>query len=373
MEALSLLVKPSSGTCNMRCSYCFYADVTETREHKNRGMMSKETLEALIEKTLAETTKWVSFSWQGGEPLLMGLDFFKRAVELQHVHNRHGATIVNTIQTNGLLIDGGWASFFAENSFLVGLSLDATKELHDYARVDAAGAKTHERVLAAAETLTECGAEFNILTVLTGQVALEPERAYRFYKRHGFRFIQFIPCLDGLNEKHGSNQFSLSARVYGDFLCTVFDLWYKDFIEGDYYSIRAFDNWVRMLMGEAPDNCGMLGQCQPYPTVEADGSVYPCDFYVLDDYRLGDVLEGPSFEEMLTSSIAARFMAPSQLLDPTCASCGYHNICRGGCRRDREPLQEGRLSLNYYCEAYKRFFDHALPRMQDIAAKMPRR
>lgn len=334
-------------------------------------MMSLATLEEIVKRAFAEATDFISFGFQGGEPMLAGLDFYRAFVEFEKQYNLKGIPAVNTIQTNGTLVDARWAEFFAQNQFLVGLSIDGGKDVHNKLRPDAQGGDTHNRCLKAAAMLTKAGVEFNILTVITKDLALHPDTSYQFYKKNGFRYLQLIPCLDGLGEPHGANPYSLDALLYGQFLCRFFDLWYADFISGDYYSVRMFDNYVRMIMGEQPENCGMLGHCNPYPVIEADGSVYPCDFYVVDEYLLGNIQQD-SFEHMLSSDTAMRFAQPSIQVNEACRGCQYGFLCRGGCRRDREPMAGDALSLNNYCEGYKLFFGHALPRMADIARKMTR-
>ena len=326
-------------------------------------------METLVRKALAEATQMVSFGFQGGEPTLAGLDFFRALVDFEKRYNIHKVQITHAIQTNGLAIDEEWAGFLAENKFLTGLSIDAAKANHDELRPDAAGKGTHSRCLKAARLLRGHGAEFNILSVVTRPLAAHPDTAYNFYKAQGFRHIQFIPCLDGLEEEHGAHPYSLDARTYGKFLCRIFDMWYADFIKGDYISIRAFDNYVHMLAGHPPENCAMSGVCSAYALVEADGSMYPCDFYAVDRYRLGNV-NTHGFAEMLEGEAAEEFIAPSRAPHPDCTGCEYFFICRGGCRRDREPLTGGVLALNHYCAAYKAFFPHALPRMQMIARQL---
>lgn len=371
MQALSLLIKPVSGSCNLRCQYCFYADVAAARDVPDRGRMSLDTLEKVVRQALDEAESFVSFGFQGGEPMLAGLPFYQALIEFEKKYNPGHVEIANSIQTNGSLIDDKWAEFFAENGFLVGLSIDGGKSVHDMARRDAADNGTHSRCLKAARTLERAGADFNILSVVTKQFAAHPDAAWRFYKDNDFRYVQLIPCLDGLEEEHGTNPYSLDAESYGKFLCRFFDLWYDDFIKGEYISVRAFDNWVRMLMGQQPENCGMLGHCQSYPVIEADGSVYPCDFYVLDAYKLGDV-STHSFGDMLDGEAAKGFEAGGAVLRDECLGCEYYAICRAGCRRNREPIQDGAPSLNVFCDAYKKFFAHALPRMTGIAQRMPR-
>lgn len=355
----------------MRCSYCFYNDVIQSRSIPSRGIMSIDTLSIILKKSLKEATQFVSFVFQGGEPMLAGLNFFKEFIALQKKFNINSIQVFNSIQTNGILIDEEWARFLADNHFLVGLSIDGCKDVHNALRLDANGKGTHKKCMRAATILEEAGAEFNILSVLTKNFALYPDKAYEFYKKNNMHYIQLIPCLDRLNEIHGSNPYSLNSKLFGSFLCRFFDLWYADFINGDYYSVRMFDNYIRMLMGEEPESCGMIGYCQSYPVIEADGDVYPCDFYVLDNWKMGNI-HTDSFADMLNNKVSKNFIKSSYAVCEKCSGCSYFPICRNGCRRDREQVSQSSLGLNYYCDGYKKFFDYALPRMQDIARKMPR-
>ena len=371
MKTLSLLIKPASGSCNMRCRYCFYADVTDIRETKSYGIMHQNVLEALVRNALNVATEKCVFAFQGGEPTLAGLNFFKSLIELEQRYNVRDVQIVHSIQTNGLCIDDEWAAFLRDHKFLTGLSIDGTKAVHDDLRIDAAGKGTHNRCLAAARILKRAAVEFNILTVLTKQLAAHPDKVWKFFKQQDFRHIQFIPCLDGLEDDIGSNSYSLTPHAYGNFLCRIFDLWYQDFVMGNYYSVRIFDNYISMLGGYPPENCGMSGNCVAYALIEADGSVYPCDFYALDEYRLGSVLTDP-IDVMLQGAAAQQFIQPSKYISPECNSCEYFPLCRGGCRRDREPLANGMPRLNRFCSAYKMFFSHAMPRMMKIARSIQR-
>ena len=302
--------------------------------------------------------------------MLAGIGFYHAFVALVAQYNTHGIEVAYSIQTNGTFIDKAWAEFFVQQHFLVGLSIDGTQENHDSFRVDKAGKGTYTTCMQTANLLTEAGADFNVLSVVTKSFAEHPDEAWQFYKQNKFHFIQLIPCMDALEDVHGANEYSLDAESYGRFLCRFFDLWYEDFIKGEYISVRAFDNWVRMLMGQPPENCGMTGCCSAYPVIEADGSVYPCDFYVLDDCKLGTVQEN-TFAEMLTGENAVRFMTPSHQVHKDCAGCQYGFLCRGGCRCDRGVMPDGTLAVNRYCEGYKMFFAHAMSRMMDIAKKMP--
>lgn len=368
MPSLSLLIKPSSGGCNMRCRYCFYHDEQLNRETFSYGFMSEETLEILIKKALEYATVHCSFGFQGGEPTLRGLDFFRRAVELQRKYNVHHMEIANAIQTNGLLIDEEWARFLHDEHFLVGLSLDGTKDVHDQNRLDPEDKGTFNRVLQAAQRLTAHKVEFNLLTVVTNRTADSITKIYNFYRRSNLLYQQYIPCLDPLEEARGSSPYSLTPEKYAKFLKTLFDLWYRDVTEGRFIYIRYFENLVGMLMGRPPESCGLGGQCTIQHVVEADGSVYPCDFYCLDPWRLGNIRE-QSFPELAQSETARRFLTEGRGGREACKSCEFGPVCRGGCRRDREPLAAGG---NYFCPAYKEFFAYALPRLRDMARTLLR-
>ena len=371
MKALSLLIKPASGACDLRCRYCFYADVAHARAVHHHGMMTEETLEIIVQKALSEATEAVTFGFQGGEPTLVGLEFFEKLVLFQRRYNLNGVRVANALQTNGLHIDEAFAAFLAREGFLVGISIDGPGEVHDLLRIDAASEGSFARAMKAAALLTRYKAEFNILSVVTRAMARHPDAVYGFYKKRGFRYVQFIACLDGLDEAPGGHPHSLSAGDYGAFLMRVFDLWYEDWRNGHYVSIRAFDNYVGMLLGHPPENCAMNGVCGSYPLIEADGSVYPCDFYALDAHRIGDVRRD-SFAEMLGSDASQAFMAPSRVPDAACAACPHMALCRGGCRRERET-GDGRLGLNRFCEAYKAFFAHAEAGLRAVAHDIARR
>ncbi len=368
MPSLSLLIKPSSGSCNIRCQYCFYHDEQLIRETFSYGFMSEETLEVLIKKALECATAYCSFGFQGGEPTLRGLDFFRKVVAVQKRYNIHHTKVANAIQTNGLLIDDEWARFLHDNHFLVGLSLDGTKDVHDRHRVDADGNGTFNRVLRAAQKLTAYQVDFNLLTVVTNRTADAITKIYNFYRRSNLLYQQYIPCLDPLGEERGTSSYSLTPEKYGKFLKTLFDLWYRDVTAGRFIYIRYFENLLGILLGRRPESCGMDGRCMLQNVVEADGSVYPCDFYCLDQWRLGNI-HTDSFEEMAKSEAARKFLAEGMSHRDSCRECPYAFLCRGGCRRDREPLGSGD---NYFCRAYKEFFAYALPRLQEIARQLRR-
>ena len=233
MPPLSLLIKPASGGCNVRCRYCFYRDEQQNRETFSYGFMSEETLEILIRKAMEYARGYCSFGFQGGEPTLRGLDFFRKAVELQEKYNTRHVKIANSIQTNGLLLDGEWAQFLHDHHFLVGLSLDGPADLHNLNRRDGQGKGTFNRVLRAAKLFDKHGVEYNVLCVLTGKNARSIGQIYSFYKKQGFRWLQFIPCLEPLGEEPGGERYHLSCGEYGESLIRLFDLWLRDLERGN--------------------------------------------------------------------------------------------------------------------------------------------
>ena len=249
MPPINLLIKPASGSCNMRCRYCFYMDETSKREEENYGMMSLDTLETIIQKALAETESVLDIGFQGGEPTLRGLDFYRKLIEIEKKHNTRGIRISHAIQTNGYLIDDEWAEFFAENNFLVGLSMDGHKDIHDTNRLDAAGKGTHSRVLRAAQILKRHKAEFNILVVVTRELARSIGKAYGYFGKQGFNYQQYIACLDPLYEQEGQQTYSLTPELYGQFLCDLFDLWYRDLEKGSTSIVNSHISKIASITG----------------------------------------------------------------------------------------------------------------------------
>ena len=361
MKDLSILIKPASGRCNLRCRYCFYEDVTEHREQADLGMMSGQTLELLVRQAMELAEGRVSFAFQGGEPMLRGLEFYRAFMELERKYGRPGLRAEHSIQTNGVLMDEAWADFFRDNGFLVGLSLDGTRELHDANRVDARGKGTWNTVARALDILRARGTEHNILCVVTGPLARRGQAVYQNLKKLGCRYLQFIPCLDPLGQR-GGQPFSLTPERYGVFLRTVFDLWYRDWERGDYVSVRLFDDYVHRLAGQPTGTCATTGSCGRYLVVEGDGSVYPCDFFVLDEWRLGRLGE-QTLAELADSPLAGRFRTCGRGSPAACAGCSWLPLCGGGCQRDWVGLER-----NYHCAALRGFFEYAYPRLSRMAA-----
>ena len=365
MRNINFLIKPASGHCNMRCRYCFYEDETSLREEGNSGIRTLDTADTLIGEAYAalDPGGMVTFAFQGGEPTLAGLDYFRHFVSKVREVNQKKVTVHYAIQTNGLALNSDWAKFFRENNFLVGVSLDGDKAIHDFLRPDAGGNDTWSRVSKNLSLLQREKVEVNLLCVVSRQCAKHPRKVYRSLQKLG-RYLQFIPCLDPLEAERGSMPYSLTPELYGDFLCTVFDEWYRDFAAGQYTSVRLFDDYVHLAMGLPAGTCSTSGTCGAYLVVEGDGTLYPCDFYCLDQWKLGKLGE-LSLTDVMEGETARKFLAEGLDHPAECAACPYIRLCNGGCKRDWVRDEVG--SHNYFCSAFRKFFDYAAPRIAQIA------
>lgn len=366
MKRITVMLKPASSACNMRCRYCFYADVSSLRDCRSYGLMTDAVLEQVLDAIFSFLAPGdrLDLAFQGGEPTLAGLDFFRRLVELVKVRAR-GIRVSYAFQTNGLLLDEAWCRFLKENGFLVGLSMDGYAKNHNACRPDAHGEGTFSRVLETKQRMDRMGVEYNILTVLTAELARHPQQVWRFLEEQKIQYIQFIPCLGPLEE--ASSPWALTPRRYAEFYSALFDRWYEAFRKGNYISIKLFDDLTRLLAFGECNACGLLGFCQPQLIVEADGSVYPCDFYVLDDYRMGDLTKEPL--AAIFPEKAKPFLERQTEAMPLCQSCPYRRMCGGGCQRMRREV----------CYApgedlcgHKMLLDRIFPRLQAIAASIRR-
>jgi len=368
MPPVNILVKPASGLCNMRCSYCFYADEMSKREQSSYGIMTLDTLEQVIRRTLLFAERECTIAYQGGEPTLAGLEFFEQSIRFQEKYNVNHVQIHNAIQTNGYCLDELWCDFFARHHFLVGLSIDGLKATHDVYRKDAAGHDTYLRVLESAKLLEKYHVEYNILTVVNGRTAPKIRKIYESYAKLGFGYQQYIACLDPFGETQGQHEYSLTPQAYGQFLIDLFELWELDLRKGKQPYIRQFENWIGILMGAAPEACDQRGVCGIQNVVEADGSVYPCDFYVMDEYRIGNLHED-TMEQIYQNRDRSGFQKNSQNHSEKCRQCKYLAVCRGGCRRHRI----GEEHLNIFCDSYRMFFDRHYHTLVQIAEAFRRR
>lgn len=366
MKNLNFLIKPASSLCNMRCRYCFYEDVSAHRAVKSYGFMSRETAEALIRSAFrgAGFGGTVTFAFQGGEPTMAGLPFYEAFAALEKKHSAPGVAVRHAIQTNGQVIDPAWARFFKEHHFLVGLSMDGTRDLHDLYRIDGRQRGTWKTTASALSLLQAHSVEVNLLCVVTKQTARRALKVYHSLKKLGVRYLQFIPCLDPIGGARGAEPYSLDPISYGHFLCSLFDAWYADWKAGQYVSIRLFDDYIHSMTGHPVGSCAASGRCGGCLVVESDGGLYPCDFYVLDRWRLGSILDESPLDAF-SGELAQKFVSEGAIRPADCGSCPWSAICRGGCKRDWRTV-DGRC-VNYYCPSFQQLFSYAFPRLQEIA------
>lgn len=370
MPPVNLLIKPASSLCNMRCRYCFYCDVAENRNTASYGIMSPETTDAMLENVFRYADGSVSVSFQGGEPTLAGIDYFRHFHKAAEKYNTRKIPVQYAMQTNGYHMPEELAVLLSEHKYLLGVSLDGTGKLHDELRPDSTGAGTFRKVNETLHILEKYDIDYNILCVVTEQAAKNGADIYKYFRSRNFRYIQFIPYVADFGRETESHSYTLTNRQYARFLNTTFRLYYEDFCKGNYISVRQFDNFVRLAAGLTPECCGMSGRCFANLVVEADGSVYPCDFYVLDKWKMGNITTDP-ISELLKTNTAAEFVKVSEPVDEKCRTCPCLPICRGGCRRHRES-PDGMIELNRYCEAYMQFFTDNMPKIYDMAKRIRR-
>jgi len=377
-QPFTLLIKPSGSDCNVDCAYCFYK-CRSAQVGTGRQRMSGAVLERLVKDYMGLRFQLSGFAWQGGEPTLMGLDFYKRAVELQKKYGVAGQEVGNSLQTNAILLDNAdWCRFLHENKFLVGVSIDGPKELHDHYRLDLGGHGTWDRVMRAVECCKGHRVEFNTLTLVNHLTADHADEVFDFLIELGSRYLQFIPCVEVDPQTGGIAEFSVSPKQYGDFLCRVFDRWIQ--FGPQRLSIRDFDSILTFCIGGHHNLCTFDRQCSQYIVIEHTGDVFPCDFFVDPAWRLGNILETP-IEQLAACEQKKAFARRKQTISNKCLVCRHLALCRGGCMKDRIPAAmngsvksegtgDGGVGQSYFCESYRQFFDYALPRFMQIAAQI---
>lgn len=328
--------------------------------------MSGEVLERLVRSYLATDQPSPVFNWQGGEPTLMGLDFFREVVDLQRRYAPAGSRVVNTLQTNGTLIDRDWSDFIAKENFLVGVSLDGPEEIHNTYRVDAAGRGSWDRVMAGIEHLLSSGAEFNILSMVTSHSALRAPEIFAFFEAHNFYYQQYIPCVE-FDAEGQPLEYTLSPKDWGGFLADLFELWYPKRVRQ--VSIRNFDNIVNFLAVGQYSTCTMRGKCDQYFVVEHNGNVYPCDFFVEEEWKLGNIME-KEWPQFINSPLYHRFGALKSKWNPACDDCPYLQLCSGDCPKMRYESDRDPTALSYLCAGNRAFFDRTIHRFFDLARSL---
>lgn len=361
-----VMVKPIGPICNLSCSYCFYLEKKHLYPQEKNFRMSEELLEDFIRQYIQyQPGPVVSFAWQGGEPTLRGIDFFKRAVELQNKYVPEGWRIENAFQTNGILLNDEWCDFFRENDFLVGISIDGPAELHDSYRSDKEGRSTHKRVLSGLHLLQGHGVKCNVLCTVNNLNTMHPLEIYHFFKDEGVRYIQFIPIVEHMEDVKVSPR-TVRAEDYGRFLLTVFNEWVKNDIGRVF--VRTFEECVGLWMGVGPALCTLGETCGRALIMEHNSDLYSCDHFVSPEYRLGNIRE-EALIDMVESPKQKKFgQNKRDALPRYCRDCDVRFICNGGCPKDRflkTPNGEG--GLNYLCAGYKQFFNYTAVFMREIA------
>lgn len=364
MKNYSIMLKPASSLCDLRCKYCFYADVSNLRCVRSFGVMRDETALELIrniERSLAPGDQ-VTLAFQGGEPTLAGLGLLHTIVEAAGRWDR-GIRVHYALQTNAMHLDEEWCRFLKEHDFLVGVSHDLLPEQHNAVRVDAAGAPTMKRVEQSIALLRKHDVAFNVLCTLTNQIARHPQQVWKRILQLDLQYVQFTPCLDELDHP-GESVYAITPKRFASFYNTLFRLWLAEYQAGRYRSVKLFDDVISALAFGIPGTCGMGGRCQPQLVVEADGTVYPCDFYCLDPYALGDLTK-QTIPELFSSPALTAFLDRPRAPRPAhCAECAFAGFCGGGCERmQREVCCSGNGT---FC-GYEDFLTQNIAELQRIA------
>ena len=357
-RSFTTLIKPGGSACNLACKYCYYLEKAELYGGR-QPIMDPELLELYIKQYIeAVEHDVVEFCWHGGEPLMLGLDYFKRALKLQRKHSR-GKTIHNSLQTNGTLLDENWCRFFSDNGFLVGLSIDGPKDIHDAHRVNRGGRPTFDRVVAGVNLMNRLHVEYNTLSVVSRLSEGRGAEIYRFLRDElGSRFMQLLPAVDWLPSGELA-PWSVSSEGFGQILCDVFDEWVRHDVGRSY--VQIFDVTLSQLCGLPSGICTMGETCGEGLAVEHNGDVYPCDHFVWPEYRLGNIRE-TSLAELFDSEKRLKFaLFKRNDLPPECLKCGHYHLCHGGCPGHRTA--EARGGKNALCKGLRMFFEHSAPAM----------
>jgi len=375
------MAKPIGPICNLDCSYCFYLEKEKLYPGSSDFVMPPDVLEQFIKQKIeGQDAAIISFVWQGGEPTLPGVDYFKEVVRLQKKY-ANGKNIENGFQTNGVLLDDKWCRFFAENNFLIGISIDGPAALHDKYRVLKGGQPTFKKVMRGIEFLKKYQVEFNTLTVVNKENSYHPVEVYNFLKEAGSGYMQFIPVVERIapSEKlqlvspayHGDAcvaGWSVEPLQYGNFLCELFDEWVKEDV-GRYF-IQIFDVALESQLGIRQSLCVFKETCGKALAIEHNGDVYSCDHYVYPENKLGNIMESP-LESLVFSRQQVTFgMDKKNSLPRYCLDCEVRYACNGECPKHRFiKTPDGEEGLNYLCAGYKKFFSHIEPYMKLMAAE----
>jgi len=383
--AFNVMVKPIGSVCNLNCSYCYYLEKKKLFPGKNDFRMSVELLENFTKQYIeANEVPVVTFTWQGGEPTLMGLDFFRKAIEFQKKY-AGGKRIENAFQTNGTRLNDDWCKFFKDNNILVGISIDGAEHNHNHYRKTASGGPTFKQVMKGIELLQKQRVEFNTLSVVNDYNVHLASETYRFLKSIGSVFMQFLPVVERVasdvpeemlklvsNEYNGTApvaKWTVNGKDYGKFLITIFDEWVRNDVAR--YYVQIFDSTLANWVGEMPGVCVFAETCGDALVMEHNGDVYSCDHYVFPEYYLGNILEKPLIEMAKSQNQFDFGIKKRNGLPRQCLRCDVLFACHGECPKHRIAVSEdGEPGLNYLCEGYKMFYHHVAPYMDFMAEEL---
>ena len=364
-----VFAKPAGPLCNLDCVYCYYLRkdrlFTDTDSFRMPAILLEEYIAQHIE---ASTEPIIHFSWHGGEPTILGLEYFQMIVELQRKYCPAQQKILNGMQTNGTLLDEDWCRFLAEEGFSIGLSLDGPQEFHDKFRITKGNRPTFELTMNGYEWLQKFDISNDILCVVNSFNVRYPKRVYQFFKEIGATFVSFLPLVESLSELDNTvSSRSVPALAFGDFLCTIFDEWIEEDIGS--IKIQIFEEALRTAFGQDHSLCIFRKTCGDIPVIEHNGDFYTCDHFVDTEHRLGNIIETP-LAELLDSLVQRAFgQNKLDLLPRYCRECEVRAMCNGECPKNRFlNTPDGEIGLNYLCAGYKRFFNHFRPFVDDVAA-----
>lgn len=383
-RSFHVMAKPAGPICNMDCEYCFYLE-KESLYPNAVFEMPYSVLETFIKQKIeAHTAPVVNFSWQGGEPTLLGVDYFRKVVRLQQKYS-NGKKIENSFQTNGILLDDEWSEFFSENNFLIGISIDGPRSLHDEYRINKGGSPTFDQVINGLSFLKKHSVEFNTLTVVHNVNSQYPLKTYNFLKEIDSRFMQFIPIVervaikkndDGLslvspdyNEEANVTEWSVKPEDYGKFLIRIFDEWVRNDV-GKYF-VQIFDVALESWYGLEPSLCVFRETCGDALAIEHNGDLYSCDHYVYPENKLGNIME-QHINNLVDLPKQSKFgNEKKDTLPKYCMNCEVKFACNGECPKHRFiKTPDGEDGLNYLCAGYKNFFNHIDPYMKFMAEQL---
>ena len=387
-KPLYVMLKPAGAHCNLACKYCYYLEKNNLYQNSHRHLMSDEMLEQFTREYIeAQTMPQVLFTWHGGEPLMRSIDFYKKALALQKKY-AHGKQIDNVIQTNGTLLTDEWCEFFAQNHWLVGISIDGPQEYHDHYRVTPAGKPSWEKVMQGISLLKKHRVEWNAMAVVNAYNAEHPLEFYHFFRDNGCQYLQFTPIVERLTEHEDGRTLasladdreipladaSVTPEQWGNFLCTIFDDWVRHDVGKTF--VEIFDCTLANWMGVLPGICAYSKECGHAGVMEHNGDVYSCDHFVFPEYKLGNIRDQSLIDMLYGEKQQAFSRLKHTSLPRQCKECDMEFACHGECPKNRfEKDKYGEPGLNYLCQGYYQYYTHVAPYMdfmkRELLAQRP--